>query len=582
LHGDRRLLRELGRERGWLALSVGCGVLAGGTLVGQSVVLAAIVSAVFVESAGLGGLWPALGLLAAAMLVRAGLTWGSEASGAQLASRVKTSLRGRALAATLTSGASLAQRERSGELAASLTDGVEALDAYFAQYVPQQALAVAVPLTVGAFVLAHDLLSGALLLLTAPLIPLFMALIGRAAERISQRQWSEMRRLSAAFLDLLGALPTLRVLGTASRQVGRIEAVTERFRDATLRVLRVAFLSGLALELIATLSVAVVAVQVGLRLLSGGLAFEQAFVVLLLAPEFYQPLRQLGARAHAGLGAVHAADRLYALLEAAPAAGDARDRTAARQPMPARPRLRLEGIRVDYASEHGGRVRALDDVSLEIAPGEQVALVGPSGSGKTTLARVLLRFVAPSEGRLLADGIDAREIAADSWRRRIAFVPQQPHLFHESIADNIRLAHPGASDAEVEQAARAARIDGFVASLPNGYETLVGEQGARLSGGQAQRIAVARAFLKDADLVILDESSAHLDVRLETELREATSRLLEGRSALIIAHRLGTARTADRIVVLEAGRLAEQGTHDQLLRREGAYAALVGAREGRP
>jgi thiol reductant ABC exporter CydD subunit len=574
VHNDKRLLAELRHHRCFLAAAVGLGGIAGVALVVQALILAHLVDAVFLEGASRDALWTPLAALLGVMLARVALGWGSEAAGAQLARSVKTSLRERVTERTLARGGTLAARESSGEIAGALTDGIAALDAYFAHYVPQMALAVVVPLTVASFVIFRDVLSGVVLLLTAPLIPLFMVLIGRLAESISKRQWVEMQRLSAFFFDVLSALPTLRALGSARAQVERLEDVSERFRDATMRVLRVAFLSGLALELIATLSVAVVAVQIGLRLLYGHVPFEEALFVLLLAPEFYQPLRQLGARAHAGLSAVTAADRLYGLLES-PVSD-----LGGRVPMPPRPTLSLEQAVVEYPGERGGVVRALDGVSLTLRPDERLALVGASGAGKTTIARLLLRFVDPTCGRLLADGLDASRIDARAWRRAFAFVPQTPHLFHDTIGANIRLARPDASHEEMVAAARAARVDDFVRTLPEGYDTLVGERGSRFSGGQAQRIALARAFLQDAPIVVLDESTAHLDVRLAAQLAETTERLLEGRCAIVIAHRLGTVRRADRIVVLEKGRVVEEGPHSTLAARSGPYRKLLRAREG--
>jgi len=340
-----------------------------------------------------------------------------------------------------------------------------------------------------------------------------------------------------------------------------------------MEVLRIAFLSALVLELVATLSVAVVAVEIGLRLLHGGLDFEQAFFVLLLAPEFYLPLRRLGADFHAGLAGTTAAQRLFTLLDA-----PAPTRPAIATPMPATPTIELRDVSYAYP---GNRRRgsiprpALSSVDLLIEPGEKIAVVGPSGAGKSTLARIVLRFVEPDSGLLMVDGVPAEAIDPDDWRRAIAWVPQNPHLFADTVAANIRLARPESDQKEVATAARHALAKDFIAELPAGYDTPIGERGALLSGGQARRIALARAFLADAPLLILDEPTADLDPRLQAELDVAFEVLLAERSALIIAHRVPTVIAADRVVVLDGGRVIDVGQHEKLLERCELYRRLV-------
>ena len=381
--------------------------------------------------------------------------------------------------------------------------------------------------------------------------------------------------MSGHFLDILQGLTTLKQLGQSKRQARNIGAISDQFRQATLRTLRVAFLSALVLELLSTLSVAVIAVAIGLRLLNGSMTFAAGLFVLILAPEFYLPLRQLGQRFHAGMSGTAAAAGIFALLDAGEAAMTGTG-TAVPPALPAA--LALEDVSLTYP---GREQPALDGVSLHIAPGQTVALVGPSGSGKSSVAGLLLKFAAPDDGRVLAGGADLTAVDAAAWRAQIAWVPQAPALFQGSIADNIRLARPEAGLAEVIAAAEQAQLAGFIAGLPDGYETEVGERGLRLSGGQAQRLALARAFLKDAPLLILDEPTAHLDPQTEADLRATTRALMAGRTVLLIAHRLrgqgGAPALADvdQIVVLDNGRVAAQGTHETLLGGDNLYATWL-------
>ncbi len=571
---DPRLLRAAAAVRLALALTVLLGTLGGVAIVAQAWLLSRAIDRVFIGGQSLAGVETLLLLFLVLAGLRAVLAWSSELTAHHVADQVKADLRHRLAAHLLALGPAYVQGERSGELTATLVDGVEALDAYFRQYLPQLALAALVPLAVLLFVFPLDPVSGIILLLTAPLIPIFMILIGSAAEALTRRQWTALGRMSAHFLDILQGLSTLKALGRSREQLRSIAAVSDRYRRTTMGVLRVTFISALVLEMVATLSTAVVAVQVGLRLLYGQLAFEQALFVLVLAPEFYQPLRLLGARFHAGMQGTAAAARLWDILDAEPqAVKRAAPILEASVPFPPLP-IVLDDIHLAY--DEGTRP-ALRGVSLTLAPGEKVALVGPSGAGKSTVAYLLLRFLEPDRGTITAGGRPLAAVEPAAWRRHVAWVPQRPALFYGTVADNIRLGRPQAGPDEVMWAARQANADEFVRHLPQGYDTLLGERGARLSGGQIQRLALARAFLQDAPLLLLDEATANLDPEVEQLIQEALERLLRGRTALIIAHRLHTIYRADRILVLDAGRVVEQGGHGDLLSRGGLYRQLVTA-----
>jgi ATP-binding cassette subfamily C protein CydCD len=385
-------------------------------------------------------------------------------------------------------------------------------------------------------------------------------------------------------------LTTLKILSQSRPQAQNIANITDRHREATMGVLRIAFLSALVLELLSTLSVAIVAVAIGLRLLYGTMAFVDAFFVLILAPEFYLPLRLLGQRFHAGMNGKAAAERIFAVLKIARGKwqiANGRQQSPVSNPQsPVSQSLNnatIELQNVSYAYQDGRRP-ALHDVSLRIEAGQKVALVGASGAGKSTTASLLLGFIAPDNGQIVVTGGNGRRItrintvkeAAANWRGQIAWVPQMPYLFYDTAAANIWLGRPEASLEDVIAAAKAAQAHDFITALPQGYDTLIGEQGARLSGGQAQRLALARAFLQDAPFLILDEPTAHLDPQTEADLQAATQALLHGRSALIIAHRLQTITQADKIVVLENGRVVQTGIHEELIRQEGAYRTLMG------
>jgi ATP-binding cassette subfamily C protein CydD len=484
----------------------------------------------------------------------------------------------------LSRGPRYAAGERAGELQNTLVGGVESLDAFLGQYLPGTILAGVVPLLVLAAVLRADPFSAVVLLLTFPLIPLFTWLVGSRAKASTERQWVTLSRLSARFLDAIRGLATLKAFGRAREEADAIGETSERYRRVTMGVLRIAFLSALVLELLATLGTAVVAVEVGLRLLYARMAFREALFVLILAPEFYRPLRALGSAFHAGMAGREAAERIRQVLAAdapvvAPAvlstsgaagggAGGGWDRP---------PRIELEGVRFAYGA---GRPPALDGASFAIESASTSALIGPTGAGKTTVVGLLLRFLELQVGTVRVDGQPLAEWTPEGWRRGVAWVPQRPRLFHGSLLDNVEIARPGATREEVEEAASAAQLEPLLRDLPRGWSTAVGEGGERLSGGEAQRVALARAFLKDAPVLLLDEPTGHLDSAQEAAVLSAIRRLRRGRTVLLVAHRITSVLDADRIVFLDHGRVAESGSHDELRAHGTLYPAVVAAWTG--
>lgn len=586
---DSRLLGEARVVRRWLAWTVGLGWTAGIMVVLQARVLSRVVSQVFLQGQSLSD----VGILLAALLLiavaRAGLIGASEVTANRVAGQVKRDLRERFFAHVLELGPAYTRGPRSplgdegtGELVNTAVEGIESLDAYFSQYLPQLALTVLVPVTFLILVFPLDFLSGLVLLLTAPIIPVFMILIGNLADSLTRKQWQSLSRMSAHFLDVLQGLTTLKLFGRARDHVQVVAQISDRFRDTTLSVLRVAFLSALVQEMVATISTAIVAVEIGLRLLYGHLSFEQAFFVLILAPEFYLPLRLLGTRFHASVSGMTAARRIFEVLDSRPVDKETRasrpGKSVALSPCPLA-RVTLSFQDVYYAYDNGKRP-ALNGVSFTIEPGQRVALVGPSGAGKSTVAQLLLRFLEPQRGEIRVNETRLADVSAADWRKQVAWVPQNPYLFNISVAENIRLARPDAALDAIVRAAQQAHAHEFIQALPQGYDTVIGERGARLSGGQAQRMALARAFLKHAPLLILDEATSNLDPETEDLLRDATERLMQGRMTLVIAHRLSTVYRADQIVVMDAGRVVETGTHASLVSQDGVYRRLVSAYGG--
>ncbi len=574
---DKRLLRQALTARLTLTTTIAMGLLGAVAIIFQARQVSTIVARVFLEQQTLLEIRPLLFGLLGWIVLRSLTTLLSDAAAGATALRIKQALRQQLADKMIALGPAYLRSQTNGsaDVISIAIQGIDALEAYFSQFLPQLTLAALIPVTMLFVIIPLDPLTGLVLALTAPLLPLFLWLVGSASAVVTRRQWTALSRMNAFFLDTLQGLTTLKTLGRSRTHDQRIATISERYRQATMSVLRVTFLSALVLELVGTISTAIVAVEVSLRLLAGRIAFEQAFFLLILAPEFYWPLRQVGLRFHAASTGVAAAQKLFAVLqteETSPASST--------QPVPmmlaAPQRIRFEHVSYTYPNRS---LAALQDISFELRAGQLTALIGPSGSGKTTLAWLLLRFLSPTQGEIRIDDQQLSELPLSAWRRQLAWVSQRPHLLRGSLAENLRLAHPGATEAQLWHALRAAHLDQWVTSQPLKLDTHIGEGGASLSSGQIQRLALARAFLRPASLLLLDEPTAHIDPIEEALLEQSTRNLLDsGKTCLVIAHRLPTIQRADWLIVLQAGQIVEQGRPADL--QNGAYARLWQAYQG--
>ncbi|MGW1001274.1 thiol reductant ABC exporter subunit CydD [Streptomyces sp. NPDC002520] len=537
---DPRLMRYARATRFFLVAVIALGGVGAGLVIAQAMLIAEVVVGAFQHGRSAGDLVTPLFLLVAVACGRGLVSWLTELAAHRASAAVKSELRERLLDRAAALGPGWLSGQRTGSLVTLATRGIDALDDYFSRYLPQLGLAVVVPVAVLARIVTEDWVSAAIIVATLPLIPIFMILIGWATQARMDRQWGLLSRLSGHFLDVVAGLPTLKVFGRAKAQADSIRRITGEYRQATLRTLRIAFLSSFALELLATLSVALVAVTIGMRLVHGDMDLSIGLVILVLAPEAYLPLRQVGAQYHAAAEGLAAAEEIFTVLETpVPVSGTAAVPTGA---------VAFDAVTVRYP---GRTADAVTDVSFTVEPGETVALVGPSGAGKSTLLNVLLGFVRPTEGLVRIGGADLAGLDLEEWRSRIAWVPQRPHLYAGTIAENVRLARPDADDTAVRRALRDAGALEFVDALPEGADTVLGEDGAGLSAGQRQRLALARAFLADRPVLLLDEPTAALDGATEADVVAAVRRLAVDRTVLLVVHRPALLEAADRVVRLQ-------------------------------
>lgn len=542
-----------------LAAAVAEGLLG----VAAAFITARVIDAAVFRGADLAAVLPELAQLLGIALLKATLGYAGAQIGFAVSARARRSLFARLLDHIAALGPVRLSGTATGDLATTLTDAVSGIEPYWRQWLPATATVAVLPVAILLVVLPVDWRSAVTFAVTLPLLPLFMVLAGRSAERANQRQWASMARLGGHLLDAVAGLADLVLLGAAKREVALVARTADGYRRETMKVLRLAFLSALVLEFFATVSIAVTAVLIGFRLLWGEIAFVDGLTILLLAPLFYAPLRTLGTERHARMEAVAAAERVADFLA---------------RPIPKRSvgepfaaggavSVRFDNVSASYDGER----LALDGVSFEIRSGEQVAIVGESGAGKSTILSLIAGFLEPVAGTILVDGRPLASLDLADVRRHIAFLPQRAFLFDASIAENVAMDRPG----DVAAALRAARADEFVGRLPHGADSRLGEGGAGLSGGEAQRLMLARAFFAPAPLVLMDEPTAHLDAATEAAVGEAIAALSAGRTRLTIAHRLKTVEAADRVLVLSGGRLVEEGRPDELKARGGAFAAML-------
>lgn len=568
------LLGSLRRETGAaLPIALGAGVAHGVLAIAVAWILSGVIAAVVLHGSTLPDVRFGLGLLAVVALTRAGLTAGAEIAALGAAARVRRVLFRRMLEHVVALGPVRSAGRPTGEIVATLTDAVAAVEPYWRGWIPVMAKVAVIPLAVLIAVLPFDRVTALVFVATMPLLPWFMVLVGRGAEAANRRQWRTLARLGGHLLDAIQGLAELKIFGASKREIAVVAAMADTYRRDTMAVLRIAFLSALVLEFFATLSIAVIAVTVGFRLMWGTMEFHAGLFILLLAPEFYAPLRRLGAERHARMEAVAAAERLVDLLDVP---GPSRPAGTLKPRFGTAVGLRFEGVSV----VHGDGRTALHAIDLAVAPGERIALVGPSGAGKSTLLALLLGLVEASQGRVLVDGIDLATIDPATWRRALVHVPQRPHLFDASIDDNVAMDREpaeGSREAAITAALDAAQAAAFVARLPAGRATRLGERGGGLSGGEAQRLALARAFYVSGPLVLFDEPTAHLDRDTEVLIGRTIDALAAGRTTITIAHRLATVAEADRVVVFDGGRIVACDTPGALRAAGGLFAAMEAA-----
>lgn len=567
-----RWLSSLRQQAGGLfSLSISMATLNAILMIVQCWLLALLIDKVVIGGKGFAELMPFLWLLPLVMLLRAGTDVLRQGFAFEASARIRNGLRGLLLDRIAALGPTWSQNQRTGSIANSLGEGVEAIEAYFSGFLPQKIIIGIVPIAILVALFPFDWVSGLIMLITAPMVPLFMIVVGKGAEKMSLKQWHKLSLMSAHFFDVIAGLTTLRQTNAARRQANIIAAISDSYRQTTMKVLRLAFLSSLVLEFFATISTAMVAVYVGFRLFYGDMGFLPGLFALLLAPEFFRPLRDLGTHYHARMDAIGATEGFLAILNAEAPASSQGDSLLLSTPR----EISIEGVSYQY--EEGGGVT---DISFTLRAGETLAIVGTSGAGKTTLSRLLLGFIQPASGRVMIDGCDLASLDLATWQRHIGWLPQRPTLFAGSIAENIALSRPNISPEAIKAAAELAQANGFIQTLPQGYDHVLGEGGQGLSGGQIQRIAMARAVLNAPPIVMLDEPTVALDSHTAQCMIAALTEKLPDSARLIITHDTEIAAKADRVIVLERGRVIESGTPQALRDTAGVFAELERLQKG--
>lgn len=532
----------------WLFIAISLGIISGLLIITQSALLAFILDRIYLHDYTRSILASPLCLFLSIIIIRAGISWLREVVAFHTANTVKETIRKNIMGEIMQQSPIALATFKTGALTSTLLEQTEALHGFFADYLPQMVIAVALPCLILVFVFIQNWISGLILLFTAPLIPLFMALIGMGTARLNQENFQTLSRMSAYFLDMLQGLTTLTLFHRAESQVIGIEKISTAFREKTMRILRIAFLSSSALELFATLSIAIIAVYLGLGLLgfihvgfSKPISLQHALFVLLLAPEFFMPLRQLGTFYHARSEAVGAAEEILKIMPTITKPHENKKIVIDKNIV-----LTFENINFSYDK----RKKIITDFNLTLPFGDCIAITGPSGSGKSTLLHLIAKFITPLDGKIFANSIDLNTLTDDSWREHIALLHQNTRLFHGTIEDNIRFAKPTATADEITYAAEKSGTLDFSLQLPQGLNTLINENNGGLSGGQVQRVALARIILKDSPIVLLDEPTAFLDAANVKVIMELLQTWRDKKTVIIATHDISMIRTAKRVYAL--------------------------------
>ena len=502
--------------------------------------------------------------LGIAIIVRLLAHYIQESVANRLGSAVKASFREHALEHMFKLG--VQHKERHGDVIHLLTDGLEQVDAYVARYIPQILYAIMIPLIMGIAIVDALPIIGIILIVTVPLIPFFMILIGKQADRLNKEQWERMSFLSGHFLDVLQGITTLKLFGRAKDQIKVIGRLSEEFKDSTLKVLRVAFLSALVLELVSTISTALIAVYLGLTLLDGEIAFFPAFFILLLAPEFYTPFRQLGAAFHTGMAGKTSILKYEDFMNrepSLPVGGAAKLDGSVEQ-------IEIKDLTFTYKNSDNG----VRNITLEAKRNAPIMLVGESGAGKSTIAHIVGGFLQAPRGTVTVDGHDVCDLDIDWWRQQITYVSQHPHIMKGTLREVLSFGMD-VSDKEILDACKEVQLLDVISRHADGLDAVIGEGGLGLSGGERQRVALARAFLRKGQVLILDEVTAHLDVKTESIISTAIERLMKDKIVIIIGHRLQTMHWASKLYVLKQGVIIQQGSYEELVAVDGYFKDLV-------
>ncbi len=568
---NKRLLKEGVLKKLYIPAAVLSSVLNSGFTILNAYLLALIVDSIFIKKLGVQSIKNYTILFLGNAALKSFVNFIIEGYIKNCSEDIKEGIRRRTFSLILSSNPYKVKNQKLGETINILTDGIENITPYFSQYIPQAFASFLIPIIICIAVASRDMLSAAIMLVTYPIIPFFMRLIGYKSKEVNERQWKKLSILSSHFIEMLQGLSTLKLFGRSNLQEEKVFQISEEYRKSTMDVLKISFLSALVLELSATISTAVLAVNLGLRLVYSKISFLNAFFILILAPEFYIPMRQLGMKFHASLNGQVAIEKIQAIEDSLK--DDISDKMLQMNE-------NIVNIKVDNLSFSHEEKETLNNLTFEIHKGEKIAIVGESGSGKTTLVNILSGFLKPQNGMVFINGIDINKINLESYFKRLSIVPQFPHIFNMSIKDNVSLGKDMNLD-RLSYIYEAANIKDFAAQFENKYDALIGDgEKIEISGGEKQRIAAARVLAKNSDLIILDEPTSALDPETEEMLSNMLRDSLREKTILIAAHRLNTIKNADKIMVLQSGRIAEFGSPKALMRQQGMYYEMITSMEG--